>query len=331
MSRPHSSHYRVKKGDSLSKIAHAQYGDARVWPLIAKANRLPRPDLLLVGMRLHLPKIEQPRASFTPPTPSLPSAPRKPPAPVGGPAPTNVSQPVRASVQEPAMMLARSLQFPTLSYDLGDLAPLVVETPELEITLSFTGEVSLQKKGTVGETEFKTGNVYSVSRDGNVSASTKAEYDSKLAELAGEVKIRPNLQTRKVEVSCGFAVAGKVAGEVLGTSQYEFVPPNGFKFTYKPRPIKGDYKGFAFEGEVGYEVEIKTKSPPEATRRAPVPTGPSRGVVWIVVGGLVVAGVAVIVVDALKDAATLGAGTVESPVSWAFAIGLFARAGVMLH
>jgi LysM domain len=331
MSRPHSSHYRVKKGDSLWKIAQSQYGDAQVWPLIAKANRLPRPDLLLIGMRLHLPNIEQPRASFTTTRPSVPSPSLERPPLAGGPPPIKVSQPVRQQTTEPAMMPARALRFPAIGYDLGDLAPIVVETPELEITLSFTGELTLQKNETVGETEFKTGNVYSVSSDGNVSASMKAEYDSKLSDLAGEIKIRPNLQTKKVDVSCGFAVAGKVDGKVLSTSQFEVVPPNGFKFTYKPRPISGDYKGFAFDGEVGYEVEIKTKNPPEATRRVPVPMDPNRAVIWIAAGGLIVAGIAVFVVDAVKDVGTLGAGAVESPVSWAFAIGLFARAGVMLH
>lgn len=49
--------YTVKKGDSLSKIAKAHYGDATQWRKIYEANkeRIKNPDLIQPGWVLTLP------------------------------------------------------------------------------------------------------------------------------------------------------------------------------------------------------------------------------------------------------------------------------------
>lgn len=47
--------YTVVQGDSLWKIAVAQYGDGYKWSAIAKANRLANPDLIHAGNVLTLP------------------------------------------------------------------------------------------------------------------------------------------------------------------------------------------------------------------------------------------------------------------------------------
>jgi len=49
--------YTVKKGDSLSRIAKAYYGDAREWPRIFEANRerIKNPDLIQPGWVLTIP------------------------------------------------------------------------------------------------------------------------------------------------------------------------------------------------------------------------------------------------------------------------------------
>lgn len=54
MLKPKVSEYRVVKGDCLWKIAEAQYGNPTVWPEIAKLNRVPDPDIILIGMKLRL-------------------------------------------------------------------------------------------------------------------------------------------------------------------------------------------------------------------------------------------------------------------------------------
>jgi len=50
--------YVVVSGDSLSKIAKDQYGDARKWPKIYEANRdiIKDPDLIYPGQELRIPE-----------------------------------------------------------------------------------------------------------------------------------------------------------------------------------------------------------------------------------------------------------------------------------
>src|SRR5262249_32825715 len=49
--------YSVKRGDTLSGIALASYGDANAWPLIFAANlgKLEGPDRIYVGQSLRIP------------------------------------------------------------------------------------------------------------------------------------------------------------------------------------------------------------------------------------------------------------------------------------
>jgi len=50
--------YVVVKGDSLSKIAKREYGDANKWPKIYDANRniITNPDLIYPGQELRIPE-----------------------------------------------------------------------------------------------------------------------------------------------------------------------------------------------------------------------------------------------------------------------------------
>jgi nucleoid-associated protein YgaU len=49
--------YTVRKGDSLSRIAKREYGDAQQWRRIYEANRdmIDNPDLIYPGQVLRLP------------------------------------------------------------------------------------------------------------------------------------------------------------------------------------------------------------------------------------------------------------------------------------
>ena len=54
---PAGKTYVVQKGDSLSKIAKREYGDANDWPKIFEANRdiIKDPDLIHPGQTLKIP------------------------------------------------------------------------------------------------------------------------------------------------------------------------------------------------------------------------------------------------------------------------------------
>lgn len=55
-----SKFYTVEKGDSLSKIAKAMYGDAMKYPVIFEANKpmLKDPDLIYPGQVLRIPTLD---------------------------------------------------------------------------------------------------------------------------------------------------------------------------------------------------------------------------------------------------------------------------------
>ena len=57
---PEAVFYEVKRGDSLSKIAKAQYGDAMKYPVIFEANKpmLKDPNLIYPGQMLRIPPLE---------------------------------------------------------------------------------------------------------------------------------------------------------------------------------------------------------------------------------------------------------------------------------
>jgi nucleoid-associated protein YgaU len=50
--------YTVRKGDSLSKIAKREYGDAQQWRRIYEANReaIENPDLIYPGQVIRIPQ-----------------------------------------------------------------------------------------------------------------------------------------------------------------------------------------------------------------------------------------------------------------------------------
>jgi hypothetical protein len=133
-------------------------------------------------------------------------------------------------------------------------------------------------------------------------------------------------------VSCNLAVAAKLDGQVFAITQYEYIPPNRFKYSYKPRPIQGEWNDLVFSGNVGFELEIIVKKPDDPPPVEPV-TSPVRQQIttlaWALAATLVVAGACIIVADVIKDVGTLGVGTVESPLSFAAAAALFAQAAEM--
>ena len=57
---PEGTYYEVKRGDSLSKIAKAQYGDAMKYPVIFEANKpmLKDVDLIYPGQVLRIPPLD---------------------------------------------------------------------------------------------------------------------------------------------------------------------------------------------------------------------------------------------------------------------------------
>ncbi len=327
---PRNSKYLVKKGDSLWKIAHIQYGDPTAWPAIAKANRLPSNGAILVGMNLRLPIIpvhpqlhahatKSPHlvnASF-PPGPLQPFAPLpKTPSPFQSSSPAAVATAPALTQTVVDTPTAREVNAPGIKYSFDALPPITIENPLVEIKLTLKGEVSLQKEGTL--------TAVAMSQDGHLAASLKREYDSNFAKIATDSQVEYDPGAKKVTLSAGYAVTSKVNGEEFSTTQFRLQPPSTVVFSLQPRPIKGTKNGYSFEGTLGYEIEVTPRNgAPPATKPIQV-TVPTTSVwVKIAAGGAILLAIGIVVVDALKDVGTLGAGTVETPLSWAAAATLF--------
>lgn len=56
---PEPVFYTIQKGDSLSKIAKARYGDAMKWQALFEANRevIKDPDLIYPGQQIRIPEL----------------------------------------------------------------------------------------------------------------------------------------------------------------------------------------------------------------------------------------------------------------------------------
>lgn len=294
MHQPKNPIYQVKSGDTLWAIAQQQYGDPTVWPQIAKANRVPASNLILVGMKLSLPTIHTKVVG-------VPKIPGKVNVPTAV-APKGMALPG-------AYPKARPVMFPAIKYKLDDLKPIAVETPEFSYKLKLIGEMTLQPKGTLSEVEF--------SQSGGISAKLKSEYATKFASIGNQVSVKLSPDNRVAEVSLGFTVSAKSKGKTLMTTQVQVTPPNKFKFTCKPQEIEGERDGVLFKGVVGYELEITVKKQGGDMTK------------WVLVGVLVTGAVLIIAADVVKDIGTLGAGLVESPVSFAAAMAMFNQAAAI--
>lgn len=62
-SADHTKTYVIRRGDSLSSIAHAEYGDAANWRPIAQANAIDNPRSLTPGQRIVVPPLPERRGS----------------------------------------------------------------------------------------------------------------------------------------------------------------------------------------------------------------------------------------------------------------------------
>ena len=325
---PRQPHYRVQRGDTLSKIALNSYGDADVWPELAKANGLPNGNVILVGMTLKLPHLPAKASSpavhhvaraVVPPVSSRPAPGFVGPVRPGAAAPA-AGSPLAGLTQFP---VARAVTFPPLKYKLDTLPAVVITTANAVIKVKLSGDIAIQQQGVMAEIEW--------AQSGAVSQKLKAEYDSKFVKLADQVKVRWDPVSREAEVSCGFTIATKVNGKEFVSHTYEYTPPNRFRYTLKPKEVSGERDGVIFKGTLGYEVEITIRSDESSSKASlPVPSS-NRQVMWVVVGALIVGGAVIIVADLAKDVATLGVGAVESPLSFAAAAALFGRAAQLAH
>jgi hypothetical protein len=123
----------------------------------------------------------------------------------------------------------------------------------------------------------------------------------------------------KAALSFGASAAAKFNGEELITHECN-VGPGSLKYTLKPKEISWESHDTVFKGSIGFELEVIRNDDRNKSQQAE----------QVVSFDMVLVGVAVAILtaDLIKNIVTLGAGALESPLSYAAAMALLMQAGV---
>ncbi|WP_263382664.1 LysM peptidoglycan-binding domain-containing protein [Granulicella arctica] len=313
---PKFSRYRVRRGDSLWKISVHAYGRGDLWQGISEANHLKRGRPILAGMDLVIPTARQSihktlHGTVTAPQPSAPQHPTalEHPAPTTPPIPAQhaPSNTLPASTKSGPFQPARPVLFPQFKYEVNRV--VADETiGNINYKLSFVGELTVQKEGVI------TGGL-TFTKEG-IEGEYKKEADGALTGLFSKPGWKIAGDGKSAEISMTIGSTFKSGDQVLASSETSVIPPSTIKYTNKGRECKIVRGGFEFAGVLGYEFLVTARVSPKEPEPHPVHVTH-----WVKVAGVglvVLAGV-IVVADIAKDIGTLGAGTVESPLSFAAA------------
>jgi|GEM_PF-6506344 len=307
---PKFRRYRVRRGDSLWKIAEHAYGHGNLWEGISDANHLKRGRPIFAGQELFIPIARHSThpnlhrsLAGTQVTPPQRHADPGPPVPLQHLGTHNRDASTRTGPFQPS----RPVLFPQFKYELNGIVAEYV-TPKVDYKLSFTGEVTMQKEGVI------TGGL-TFTKDG-IEAEYKKEADGVFNTLFSKSIMKT--ENGKAEVSLAVGSTLKSGNQVLATTETSVVPPNGIKYTYKGQEIKGTFQGYEFAGVMGYELVLRYKPDPPENHAVQVTQ-------WTRVEGILalVAVAVIVLVEVPKDVGSLGLGFSESPASFAAAAALF--------
>jgi hypothetical protein len=320
--------YRVRRGDSLWKIARHTYGHGTAWRDIQEANRLRPGNPILVGQLLVLPP-ERHRYGHHHPahgadshTHSAAAGPpplHAPPHPAASPAPhvTSPVAPPSGNGDASAYLLARPVLFPEFKSKLEHTV-FEYPMPPGRITCQFTGELTVKKEGVI------TGGLTFTPQ--GIEVEYKREANGVLHDFFQ--KCTGTIEDGKAKISIAVGAVLRRGDEVMATTEVEPDPPSGVKYTYQGHEMEVLYRGFSIKGVLGFVMKYDVDPQTPAAEPAP-----AHAVNWrrVAGGALIVGAVVLIVADVVKDGATLGAGTVESPISFAAAARMFASGAVMFR
>ncbi len=333
--RPAFHRHRVRRGDTLWKIAREAYGHGDLWYEISEANHLRPGNPILVGQELVIPTARHAttRIRDTSAHPSHPSQPSPGPQVTPGTVP-HITQSgaghvypqqaghpsIAAAGGTGPFQLARPVLYPAFKIPLDQVISHM-ETPEFEMTLTFKGELVVQMQGVI------TGGLTATPQ--GMEAEYKKEADGVLRDFFQKCTVK--VDGNKAEVTLALGATIRNGNQVLGTTEVAPKPPAGLTYTYSGQEMKFTYRGFDFAGKLGYELEVQKRNN-DTNNEDPAPASNWKRVAVVTLGvGVVVGGVAILVGDAFKDVGTGGVGLVETPISWAAAMRLFMLGGGMIR
>lgn len=248
MKYPHQSRYTVRRGDTLENIARLQYGTKGVWREIARANHIKR-DRILVGMRLRLPTLGHEPVAIDAMNRQMQHPHLQSRVPVAPHAAYPALRPLPFSGRGQAV----PVMFPAVKVLKSIPIEPVVETPEYQIEGEIECECVLQRKGTMTELEISEKGI-------SYSGKLKADYDSALAKLTNESKIKwdPLRPENGIALSMKLTVVNKFGGQPFTATSYQVILPNRFVYTMSPREVESETPDgqYLLKGKIGFKITV---------------------------------------------------------------------------
>lgn len=304
--------HSVQAGDTLSGIARTYYGDSAYWTEIRDANpeKVGRGgDLILIGSSLIVPCLKVPVACTAAGPSDAQAEPLSSSQPSTAQSSASDGQAQSPSGQTPlggsgGNSTAQSCALPAFKTSLSGLPEQTLSTGMVIATLSLTGDVTVQQKGTC--------NPFTL--------------DLKAQELSAMQKVGELGSGWSIgSIGADQASVGSTLSGPMGSNTVTVLGPTTVRYSASPKPITLTSGDWVIEGTMGYELTVTfVPMTPE-----PVPVlveEPS----WLEAHAPQLAGTALIVgagiltvVTLAEDVVTLGGGVADDPVSFGAAYAMF--------
>ncbi|MBI3897626.1 MAG: hypothetical protein HY308_04925 [Gammaproteobacteria bacterium] len=342
--------HKVIRGDCLWNLAEHYYGNGSLWPMIYQHNnrkeisqrtgtRIVDPDLILIGQTLLIPPLAaKPAASQLNPIRNQVSQNRDRHSQSSVPRSTDVirvrqRQPNPPNGGEPmARKPAGYIASPGLVFELNK-HELIGKGPGYSVKATLLGRLLMQAKAPVSLPDINAKSLK------HVEFKAKQDAETLYGTLTNSAKFEFDPTKRTVKFECGLTThASNIpnAPEISVVASIDSVTGQPvLKGSVEYPMIKGVISGQYYVGEsVRVEVEVTFDKKVGLTKDLIV--SPNENEVWnqitdsfkgVSLGAvavvLVVAAGTLIIVTVVEDVVTLGIGTLDDPISFAAAAGMF--------
>ena len=214
---------------------------------------------------------------------------------------------------------------PAFKYELEKIFPPVeVNSGAVSYTFELKGEVTIQ-----GEKALQN---FSVVNMKQIAIEAKSQADVAVGEVGSRIsnstEFKYDPSTKSLEISTSLKSELTLNGDTWFTQSVAPVLPNGIKYTFQPRAIKGKINRLLIEGNVSLEITVRINPQQPVPQVVPV-YSPVPAWQTIAAVGLFVVSAGIIIATLAEDVVTLGAGVADDPVSFGAAAAAYSAATIM--
>jgi hypothetical protein len=356
------SSYQVVKGDNLWKIAKRELGSGAEWPRLWRYNNrrevikvtgrgIPNPDVIVIGQRLLVPRLvegsaEAPKGTYEPPMDHLPTARESTGSMAPSPSPLRDAGPVSSRngpssgpVSVPSSGSTLSSRLPAVQspisfkYRLEDLKWPPYDAGAAIVEVRMTGDVVLTTKKAYPA-------LYVTSR-GELEAQVTKEANHAFGKLVSDNRYVYDVVGKKLTMRSMLVSQSNTPNTLataIGVEMSSNSPMPKLRGEFRLPKLEGSFGIFrytAFDMKVVVEITPKLKGPPLGPSAQPIrqaqpvqQTSPaSQSTDWnkVIGTGIIITAGLLVTATIIEDFVTMGAGTVDDPVSFAAASAALAR------